>query len=359
MTALLNVGNTWDPKLYHALHEMNKTTTDVQIDCLYGSTTCNLFGNARSPDRLQNLDMEETKTLIDEAHSLGFKIAWTINISCLGNLDSFEETWKKLGTSISNFFEYLDPDILVVAHPLMMLKLAESGIDIPIEISTIAGINEPNQILDLVDRGANISRLCLPIHQNRNKPYIQSMVNLCTKLGIEIEAIANEFCFLNGCNCEGLYRRTCYDMNAHAESGDHICKYPRSLCIKAREEDPANWIRAKWILPQDMTSYEIKGIHRFKLTGRTHPTEFLLSILPYYMTRNFTGNLLELWPHLQTINSKNFKKDQEKVLSMGKIDTAGLTGFAERCMEICTNDCYTCSYCSKYYNKLVDLGHIS
>lgn len=354
MTAYLNVGNTWDPKLVNNIAKFNKKSKDgVLIDTLYGCTTCNLIGNARSPDRLQQLDIEQTRKFVDLAHANGLKIAWTINESCVGNVEIFIEQWKQLADGIKKFFLALDIDMLVVAHPLIMRLLTEYRIDIPVEVSTITNITEPAQLIELTDAGVFVTRVCIPVGKNRDGTYLKAMVRICNILGIELEVIVNEFCFLNSCNCEGLYRRSCYDMNAHAEAGDKDSGYPRDICIEAREKDPVNWIRAKWVLPQHMCLYEDVGINRFKITGRTHPTNYLLSIIPHYMKRIFTGNLLELWPHLQTIGAADFQTQQEAVTDNINLSASQLGKLMVSGLLSCKSDCTSCNYCDKVFKILV------
>lgn len=355
MTAFLNIGNTWDFALLKGIASIPVDPEyEVIVDTLFGCTKSNLLGNARSPDRIQNLNMKKTAAFIDEAHAQNLKIAWTINESCVGNVKEFIDTWDANGEALTEFFEYLSVDSLIVANPLIMLKLATSSIDIPITISTIANITEPNQLMVLIDRGCHITKFCVPVARNRDLNWLHSMNKVSGVLGIEMEVIVNEFCFLDGCNCEGLFRRSCYDMNAHAELGDQDSDsswFPREICTTLREKDPVNWLKAKWILPQDMYLYEEIGINHFKITGRTHPTDFLLTILPYYLVRYFEGNLLELWPHLQTIGKKDFLTEQEKVLKGLYIDTRRLEDFVRDILKICMGDCSVCDFCEREYNR--------
>jgi collagenase-like PrtC family protease len=363
--AFLTVGNTWDYSLLRLISSLNMEYTETKVitDTLFGNTTINPIGNARTTNRLQDLSMEQTQEFIEEAHKLGIRVAWTINVSCVGNTAEFVNWIMSNKKWLRNFFSELNPDILIIANPLVMLTLTEIGIDIPIEISTIANISEPNQIAYLISLGCNITRVCLPVHQNRNIEFLSSMGRFGKTHGIEMEVIANEFCFLDKCNCEGVFRRSCYDMNAHAtEKGevDNVFSFPRKLCTEARLRDPVNWLRAKWILPQMMPQYEDLGIHHFKITGRTHPTAFLANILPHYYSRLFHGNLLELWPHIQTIGKKNFQETQKETISNAPfINTKGLDWFTQHILSKCKNDCSSCSFCQIAYAKLRKEGYVS
>ncbi len=363
MKAKINVGNTWHPTQIEKVIALNtEFGNDAEVDCMYGSTGCNILGNARSPDRIQNLAISETSEYIETAHASGLQIAWTINESCVGNTVEYVRNFRSLAASIREFFDILNPDILVVAHTLTMLMLQEIGEKRPIEISTITDLREPNQLVLLVEKGINIKRICLPISQNRNLTYLRSFQRVASTLSIELEVLVNEFCFLDRCNCAGLFRRSCYDMNAHAKDTDCDADenfYPRAICTHLREKDPVNWLRAKWILPQDMAKYQEIGINRFKLSGRTHPVEYLLSILPHYLARSFSGNLLELWPHLQTIGKlENFEEEQKHVLEQIHIAAGPLSKAFSTSLLLCPNDCNRCQICGDIYSKLLQEGHI-
>lgn len=359
--AVLNIGNTWDPALLSAiprLQDFGKAQA-IHIGSLYGNTKYNILGNARSPDRLKEINWEDTKHYVAQAHALGLDVVWTINASCPGNQKEAFQDIVRHAEDVHKFFLELNPDMLVVANPLYLEALKVIGCTKPIELSTIFNITEPNQVLLLLDQGYHIQRVCVPVSQNRNLRFLKSLASLCSKLSIDVEVMVNEFCFLNGANCEGVFRRSCYDMNAHAEIGDQDFNFPRSLCTAQRDIDPVNWLKAKWVLPQHLSLYQELGIHHFKITGRTHPTEFILRVVEHYLARNFEGNLLELWPHLQTINAKNFEQAQKAVIAKTGIDCKGIGRKTFReLLYTCKNDCSICNFCDMLFEQLVSEGHI-
>jgi len=90
----LNVGNTWDHALLDFIIEANKKSSGVIISSMYGNTSINLLGNARAPKRIQQKSFHETRHFINRAHHNGIKIAWTINNSCVGNIEQFNRFWS-------------------------------------------------------------------------------------------------------------------------------------------------------------------------------------------------------------------------------------------------------------------------
>jgi collagenase-like PrtC family protease len=318
----------------------------VRVASVFGNTC--FTNSAREPKRLSKMSLDCAKDFISEIQKLGIEFLWTLNTSCVGNIQLFFKS-RVLRDEIQ-VLEKAGIDSLVIAHPAYLYILKEMKSTIPVEISTIMAIQEPMQLEVLKDIYPHITRICLPINKNRDARWIISICDLARKLDISVEIIANEFCFLNGCNCEGLFRHSCYDMNAHANPNDANNNYPREFCTRYRESDPVNWYRAKWILPQHMTLYSILGIDSFKITGRTHPTKFLKKVIPYYLARDFTGNILELWPQIQTIYSKEFDKDQQAVLDQHKVFTGlHIDKMIQQALSSCSNNCMGCNICERAY----------
>ncbi|GAI89198.1 unnamed protein product, partial [marine sediment metagenome] len=221
MKIVFNIGNPWTKDFPVQVRELvDRTNSDAEVEYLYGNTSIIGMPNAREDDRIPSRDFLTTKRYIENAHENGLKINWTMNGSVIGNVKNVLQDWKARGHSIVAMLEDLGIDMLTVAHPLLMLMLRDYGCTIPIEISTIANVCEPAQLRWFIDQEIQVNKICLPVGKNRNTKYLMAMMAECNKLGITPELIANEFCFLNGCNCEGLLRRTCYDMNALALSGD-------------------------------------------------------------------------------------------------------------------------------------------
>jgi len=74
-----------------------------------------------------------------------------------------------------------------------------------------------------------------------------------------------------------------------------------SRCVASRTESPSSWLKAPFILPQWMSIYQEVGVHNFKVTGRTHPTDYIKSTVQSYLNRLYEGNLLGLWAQLESI----------------------------------------------------------
>jgi len=352
-----SIGNTWEPELLEFVKKMNETHERTQITTLYGNTTISPLGNARSRPRTQQIGGDEVSAFITEAHKIGLKINWTMNVSCLGDIRDFLDKWRiGLRAGVLSFIEYYDIDIITVAHPLLFFLLGDALDNLPplsVELSTIAGVTEVEQVQWYFDACRRFDRICVPIARNLDRQWLSKLKRY---QWLTPEVIVNEFCHLGKFgNCDGIFRRTCYDMNAHqTQLKDPY--YPRALCTKIRANDPVSWLQANWILPQDIPHYSaVTGVESFKITGRTHPTAFLKRIVPYYMDLEFDGNLLELWPHLQTIgralSDDEFEEEQRKIVKTLNFPAKDMSKLFEKKM-LSTDPWARRQLCERYYKGL-------
>lgn len=331
-----NVGNTWDHKLLDIVERLNDAHERTRITSLYGSTRESPLGNARTQKRLTTLSEKDMKEYIDRAHSMKVSINWTMNASCIGNVNNFLDEWNnhRLKDKVIKFLNKFDIDYVTLAHPYLILVI--SRMNVPISVSTIMNVTDTNKLHWFKDRKVN--KICVPISKNRDREWLIDFVEVANSISrthpIIPELIVNEFCHLGKLgNCEGLFRQSCYAMNSHSTHIEDDPVYPRAFCTPIRDNDPVTWLQSNWILPNHLKYYEEIGVNHFKITGRTHPTAFIEKILEYYMDESFDGELLELWPHLQTIGkSEKFKEEQQKVLdSLPRIPVSELDDLFNFC----------------------------
>lgn len=358
----LNIGNTFEHRLLGAIKRMNKESTDM-VTQLYGCTKeLAGLGNARALGRIPSRTMEFLASFIQQAHHMGLTINWTVNAPCLGRIDYY------FGRKPSEFFGVLKEmgvDIITAAHPLIMNDAQKAGL--AIEVSTVMNIRKLGSLVYLKEQFPKIAKFCSPIYKNRDFDWLKAMSKVCRNLGIAMEPIVNEFCMVGIRACEGIYRESCYCHSAHERRVTNEENYPMALCTAARKKDPRGWLLAPFILPQWLHLYEELGIDHFKVTGRTHPSQFIERVASLYLNREVAGNLLGLWAHLETITGTDEKWEelQSKAVGGVYIDIEGLvrTGFIDAffmrgagrdCdMKICGD---SCKFCTNMWNQLVNQG---
>ena len=171
--------------------------------------------------------------------------------------------------------------------------------------------------------------------------------------------MANEFCGVGGkdyaTHC--IYRDSCYMCHATNHTYEDtmlLDNYPMNLCTKSRNENPANWLKMRWIRPEDVNVYNEIGLNHFKITGRTGSTEYILRTISAYLEGTFKGNLIELWKPLESIKPNTLESDVAKI----EIDNSKLDNFinvfknGKVCdYEVCGE---TCKYCDNFYKSIVN-----
>ena len=285
----LNVGSTWEIRQLDLINDLNQHYTDTKVTEVYGSIGA--YPTARSFDRLPSWDEKRFKDYMTRAKEVGIDVKWTMNQSCLGNLDSLDETMYK--HIVRNMLEF-DCHKYIVTSPLLIELIREYDPKAWFEMSTISRVTSVKEIQNLSSLGIN--SLCWDVMQNRNIPLIKQAVKFMSNQGIQLEMIANEFCVYM---CE--HRNTCYNLSSHNSKRDRFGGYPFSRCIERRMLYPQEWIKARFILPTWLMEYYSLGADQFKITGRTHSTDEVIRVLRHYMDLTNPDDLLDLWHHVEVL----------------------------------------------------------
>lgn len=309
----LKIGCNFDLALLDGLAALNLKYPEQPwaIRELYGSLpSVNPIGTARPTFRLQDHDEQFLCDYVSKASRCLMGMNYTLNTSMVDPRQLHEKE-----PEIKRFLEFLQTigvARVTVAHPLVA-KIVHFNSSLPIELSTIMQIRHLRQLELLKARHPSITKLCIDVFANRNMPLLQDLALVARDLGITLEAIANEFCIY-----ECPDRNPCYDLHALNLTQDETKlygHYPMGNCIRERITSPIEWLYARFILPQWMALYYRKfDIASFKITGRTHPTPYILQVAEHYMRGRFEGNLLELWADVENIGRLESEYKSPRIL---------------------------------------------
>jgi hypothetical protein len=196
--------------------------------------------------------------------------------------------------------------------------------------------------------------------QNRDFPFLRCLSSYCQDNGIELVLMANEFCGngvrlaeadgYSASNC--IFRDHCYQLHSlDYDKNDKLeSDYPMGYCVSSRN-DASVWLKMNFIRPEDMSVYNDIGIYHFKITGRTGSAAFIKKVANAYLRGGYSGNLLDLWKHLETIDAD----DDDSYSPRYNIPNSTLNGFIDFWTKenavICANEIcgVTCRYCDCYY----------
>ena len=224
----------------------------------------------------------------------------------------------------------LQADALMISSYPLMQYVRKIYPDIPIYISTIAGIKTAEQL----EQYRNISPSRLVVHHdvNRNFDDLSELVQKARDWGIDVELMATESC-LRGCpNRETHYK--------YLGEGN-IDKPFHTTCNRQKITYPREFIKANIIRPEDMSFYNAMGINLFKITGRSKPAAWLPEVTSAYLKRKYSKNLIRLLGIDPTL------KAEEWIYINNQAMDGFLEGFPRTGIEQEEN-----LYCDKWISKL-------
>lgn len=262
---------------------------DLPVTTFFGGFPVSLTGAGRPPYILPEVDREGFRRHLRAVHRTGREFYATVNSNDLG--------LKEYGTGYIDAFlremgELLDlgVDGLVIAIPALVDAVHRAFPEVPISVSSFARIRSVAQAEYFLHLGADTVVL---EEGNRNFPLIRGLV----RCGARVEILTNQTCI-----------REC-PFRAHHLSTSSLCsqpggdrlwfEYPILECGLELLRDPQKLISSIWVRPGDLSVYEEAGVHRFKISGRNRPTDWLVRVAQAYTDRTHHGNLLDILSFVQ------------------------------------------------------------
>ena len=354
------VGTNFDLSLIEEVKKLNEEFEGNSVVTeFYGSTREHAKYAARPDFRLPDVSPMYLEKYVSESRKAGIAFNYTLNsIQPVGAKYEFAKQINSI-TGLLGYLETIGVERITVANPMMLEVLREHiHSKLKVEVSTIMHIDTITQIKYLHDMYPNIDKVCGNQLKNRDFTFLKAAAEYCNANDIKYELMVNEFCGVGGDNyaTHCIYRDSCYICHATdrtMEDAKSFNDYPMSICTASRDKNPSNWLKVRFIRPEDLREYRRIGINNFKITGRTGSTEYLLRTLRSYMGESFDGNLLNLWKPLESI-----KLDQPEAFTSSAINNKDLNGFIYQWTEAkckCENHVCgtTCTYCDDFYDKLM------
>jgi collagenase-like PrtC family protease len=354
------LGTNFNFELLDGVIELNKEFKDknVRINEFYGSDREHAFLAARPEFRLPEVSKEDFEKFVKTCNDNDIEFNYTMNSI---NPGSKRELIEKEQT-IKNYVKYLENvgvKRITVANPILLSLIREVSKTINIEISTIAHIDAITQI-KYYKETYDIDKVCGNLTKNRSIKFLKKATEYCNSNNVKYEVMVNEFCIVGGYDYSTscIFRQGCYILhssNITKEDALSMNGYPMQYCMTSRNTHPANWLRARFIRPEDVDRYVNIGITNFKITGRTGTAEYLLTMARAYLEKKWNGNLLSLWKPLETIYTEQKESEFKHAVN---IPNNKLNNFLDYWFD---NDIYceenvcgiSCKYCEEYYNRMM------
>lgn len=353
------IGYNFHDGLADVIQAANEKFTDKAcIDEVFASIREHAWLAARPDFRIPDVGVVELKKHVSKLADIGVVFNYTLNTIFPGSRDELISSLYSFRRVLSNL-KFCGITRITVANPLVMQLIREvSGSYFELEVSTIAHIDNVSQIQYLHEQ-YGLRKVCIGIHKNRSFRWLRKAAQYCNENGIEAEILANEFCANGGVgySTHCTYRDSCYLLHATdrtVEDTQEFDGYPMAHCMTSRGTDSVNWLRTRFVRPQDLHYYNDVGINKFKLSGRTGSLEYMEFLIDAYMSGTFSGNLLSLWKPLETITSGESELEFHHEVD---IPTDRLDGFLDHWADYLNFECANvlcgtdCTYCEEFYNE--------
>ncbi len=338
---------------------------DQPVRTFFGGFPISLTGAGRPPYILPEVDREGFRRHVKAIHRGGREFYATLNSNDLG-LQEYRQGY--LDAFLKEVAELLDlgVDGFVIAIPALVEAVHGAHPEVPISVSSFARIRSVSQAEYFLKLGADTVIL---EEGNRDFPLIAGLV----RAGARVEVLVNQTC-IRECPFRAHHLNT--SSLCSQPGGDRLWfEFPILQCGLEVVRDPRKLISSIWVRPEDLSVYEEAGVHRFKISGRNRPTEWLARTAKVYAGRRYHGNLLDLLsfvqvkgPHnaLSSLSGRGVSPEvveplREAFAALGDVvidNDAFPRGFLRR---IAATDCEhrtceECGYCGTVAEKVVRIG---
>ncbi len=366
-----SVPTTWEDSLIAIiLHK--------DVEELYGKLSFDFVGGGRSSAFLPHISKRQACLHIKQVHNHGLKFNYLLNGVCLDNKEFTRSGQKKL-FSLLDWVTSIGADSVTVSIPYLLELIKRHYPQLKVYVSTYAHVDSIEKAKYWEGLGADLMTL--------SSAGITRNFNLLKKIKqnvkCKIQLFANNSCVYNCPLVDYHARLLSHSSQERHSSGGFLIDYCRLNCMYSRLMNPANFIRAEWIRPEDIRYYEEIGIDRMKILDRLRKKEVISSIVQAYVNQKFEGNLMELlfapqggnsWErrkasaaikyffHPFSVNIFKLKKITGLENDLNKcvyIDNRALDNFLGYFLEhdCRLTSCQECGYCGNAAKKAVEINN--
>ena len=251
------------------------------IDETYGCLSHSILGHGRSSSAVAQVKtLDEVRSYRDFCKNKGLRFNYLFNAPYLASHVSEHEAVRH----IKDILSVVEPDSVTISSLKTGHFVREISSDIPITISTIAGIQRPE---DLVPYLEIYPTTIVPHHDlGRTLNNLSELTQYTWSSHIEIRLLVNESCLFS---CPRRQRH--YEYLATGEKDDYFQRW----CNQMKYGDPALLLESGWIRPEDVlwlsSNYQIR---QFKISGRAKGAAWLPEVANAYVRGSYSGNLMRL-----------------------------------------------------------------
>jgi len=287
------VGCNWEPELIDGLDF-------PEVTSLFGGLPDTLISGGRYSGLINPPELSDIKEYIQKVHIRGLEFDYNINSICMANMEFSQEGYQAIVDYLASVAD-LGVNSLTVSIPSLLAIVKKHFPHLKTKISTFQKIDSVAMAQHFEDLGADA--IMLSEHINRDFELLRA---IRAAVHCKLVVIANVGCIYG-----------CPNMHSHANSIAHSGSKDQSNhglgvesyqinCALHRLTNPMEFIRARWIRPEDLHYYEELGINMIKIIDRHSSTAALLERTAAYHRRSYHGNLVNFLG--QMLNVKTSQK---------------------------------------------------
>jgi collagenase-like PrtC family protease len=322
---------------------------DNGVTSVYGKLPVDYLGGGHESIMLEDVGWEQLTDHVRYCRSLGLDFNYVMNSTCLG-LREFDNRTRQ------HVFRFVDQlceagvSSVTVSNPNIVQMVKRNYASLRVKVSSCAYVKSVGEVKYWEGLGADVIVLD-PLQVNRDFNTHKGIARVATA---ELELIVNNNCFQY---CPEIYNHQNFLSHSSSDSMAATVEhdYSYNWCSRERLREPANYLIADWIRPEDLEHYERIGYHRFKITDRSTPVPFLRKRVAAYDKRRYDGNLLDLIQHFAYRDTTS----PAEYLAEVNIDNRKLDGYLSIFLrsECKAKDCGgACRYCFNYAAEAVTVG---
>jgi len=337
---LLLIPSNWDVDL---LSPLSRSGADIQ---LYSVLPTSMLGSGGTGPDIPPMTAEQAEEYIKLTHSSGLTFNYLINAPSMNNMEWDEDTHRDLVKHL-DWLSNAGVDRVTVAIPYLVELIKRQFPHIKVELSTIAHVDSVARAKLFESLG--VDSIILHTNINRNLELLRAIRKA---VKCELGVLTNSLC-LYQCPYEYYHNNTLGHASQHYNPlNGFYMDYCVTRCTLERFHDAAQFIKSRWIRPEDVSRYEEIGIDFFKIAGRAMSSEWIINTTEAYASGKYRGNLCDL------LYVPNPKLECPRVGSPPKvyIDNQALEGFINFFKkQDCDSGCARCNYCQKTAGKVLRL----
>ncbi len=332
---------------------IDKVSGFKEVEWIKGRLYKDDVGGQLSPG---NFSKYPTRKIIEKAikkiHLAGKKFSYAIDGHCLENK---EYTWEGQ-RRILELIKWIDgsgADSVTVAIPHLVEVVNGQFPRLQVDFGTSRIIGEVQRIKYFDKLG--VDSIAIRCDYNRNFALLQLFKRAVNcKLKLTLNSLCLYYCnFAN--DHENLLSHT-----SNFTTKSNFSRYYNHVCNYERLEKPEEIIKAPFIRPEDMVTYESYGYEDFILEPNSSDTGDTIKMLKAYSSRSYNGNLFEI---MSLMGEKPFQDNDGKISGNApRLNNRNLDGFFDNFKRRNGTSCYSsvcgteCIYCNEWVKKAVTFG---